>query len=79
MAHIEIEGYKFTTEAEGQEAQQSLNDYYGIPAYPDAETIQYTDLSYPTTNGEYYFQYADGMEDILGLPETIILPDDIPI
>lgn len=78
MAHTEIQGYKFTTEDEGQDAQQSLNDYYSIPAYPNAETTQYSSLCYPTINNEYYMYAAEGMIEVLGEPETIILEEEPP-
>ena len=44
MAHIEIQGYKFITELEGRDAQQSLNDYYNIPKTPTAITTNFCSI-----------------------------------
>ena len=44
MSHIEIQGYKFITELEGREAQQSLNDYYNIPKTPTAITTNFCSI-----------------------------------
>ena len=70
---MEIKGYKYDTEAEGQVASDSLNAYYGIPVSPDDVTQKWVEVEYPTADDKYYIIWDASLNVVLGEPEDIEL------
>ena len=70
---MEIQGFKFDTEAEAQAAVDALNEHHGLPISPNATTRRFTD--YNSEQDDFYYIYAIDGTEILGTPETITLND----
>jgi len=65
-----IEGYKYNTEIEAQEARKQCADYYGLPKSPEDTTIYWVDYSEATLDNPifYYIIYDESILNILGEP-----------
>ena len=68
-------GYKYTTEQEAIMARSQAATYAGLPN-PTGDTIYWVNYNYSEVDSFYYFQYIDGLENVLGTPIefTVTIP-----
>jgi hypothetical protein len=76
-----IEGYKYNTEQEAQEARKQCADYYGLPVSPEDTTIYWVDYNEASSNEPifWYIVYDESILDILGQPIEFEVIEDKPI
>ena len=74
-----INGYKFSTEAEADTAQNDCNVYYGIPAEPEDVTQNWTGYWAASLNTPifWYIIYDESLVPVLGQPEQIEIVTNI--
>jgi hypothetical protein len=75
-----IKGYKFSTEAEVDTAQNDCNVYYGIPAEPEDVTQNWTGYSFAPLNTPtfWFIIFDDSLIPILGQPEEFQVETNLP-
>ena len=73
-----INGYKYITEQEAQNAINLCNTYYGIPKTPTDITKNWCSYSYAELNTPtfWYIIYDDSLSVVLGLPTNfdVVIP-----
>ena len=72
-----MQGYKYNTEQEAQQARKLAADYKGLPVNTNDITKYWVDYNYSELDNFYYIQHIEGLENILGEPIeiTLTLPD----
>lgn len=71
-----MEGYKFTTEQDAQNAVAQCDTQYGYPKQ-DCITQHWCSYEFSELDNFYYIAYDETIEAILGTPEefTVTLPE----
>lgn len=73
---MEIQGFKYSTEAEAQEAIEDINEHYNIPISAEAITRTWTD--YKAEGDFFYIRSHATINAVLGTPETITITEILP-
>ena len=73
---MNIQGFKYSTEAEAQEAIEDINEHYNIPISAEATTRTWTD--YKIEGDFFYIASHSSIDAVLGTPETITITEILP-
>jgi hypothetical protein len=62
-----MQGYKYITEQEANDARAQAATYMGLPN-PTGDTLYWVNYNYSELDNFYYIQHVEGLEEVLGEP-----------